>query len=691
MGRVTAQYQRTDSVNYLAEATYYLDSSLHTEVYPAVPGASDRRTVTYTPDNAGRLGSWSSSSTSYAAAASVSSIGYASQNAINTETYGNSLIHAVSYNNRQQPSEIKLGTSGNSTSVLDINYTYSDSTHVNNGNVLSLSYGGGGLSYTQEFTYDTLNRLSTATEKTGSTTNWSQTNAYDRYNNRQIDLGGSSYNLAFSSTTNRITTSGYSYDSSGNLTNDGTHSYGFDAESKVAKVDGTTAYVYNGEGNRVKKLVGESTRFIYGIGGQLVAEYDSASGNLKKEYLAGGITIEPTAVNSNGVQYPTGDHLGSPRVMTNASGSVVSRHDYKPFGEELCASVGGRTTGMGFCNGGDTNRKQFTGYERDVETGLDFAQARYYASAHGRFTSPDPFSASAIIADPQTFNRYQYCRNNPVNSTDPSGLAAVNALFSMSTGDGRGMGMSSKAHGAWSENREEIEALWAKQVEIAFRAIDQSQSNNTALAQNPAGPSQPSSNQAAAASQPRGAVPPPFSSGLEGSPVYQAQNPTPAGVIITLTKPKYVDDLLMDDGNYRVGVLALASISVVDRNGTEMEGPFLIQEQNTSDTPLDENRKLTRAASIVDYIGAAAVVPRRITQAESDQQKGYMATNRITQADSQVLQIGIAGRGAILTVTSDRSVFNTRPVAVDARGIPIPNFTITFAIRSITSNVIGSP
>jgi uncharacterized protein RhaS with RHS repeats len=97
----------------------------------------------------------------------------------------------------------------------------------------------------------------------------------------------------------------------------------------------------------VKKLVGESTRFIYGIGGQLVAEYDSSSGNLKKEYLAGGITIEPTAVNSNGVQYPTGDHLGSRRVMTNSSGSVVSRHDYKPFGEELGASIGGRTTGDG--------------------------------------------------------------------------------------------------------------------------------------------------------------------------------------------------------------------------------------------------------------------------------------------------------------------------------------------------------
>jgi YD repeat-containing protein len=43
MGRVVTQYQRTDSVNYLVEATYYANSSLHTETYPAVPGAGDRR------------------------------------------------------------------------------------------------------------------------------------------------------------------------------------------------------------------------------------------------------------------------------------------------------------------------------------------------------------------------------------------------------------------------------------------------------------------------------------------------------------------------------------------------------------------------------------------------------------------------------------------------------------------------
>ena len=78
IGRVVRQYQRTDSVNYLVEASYYANSSLNTQTYPSVPGAGDRRVVSYTNDAAGRLNALSSLATSYAPAASVSSIGYVS-------------------------------------------------------------------------------------------------------------------------------------------------------------------------------------------------------------------------------------------------------------------------------------------------------------------------------------------------------------------------------------------------------------------------------------------------------------------------------------------------------------------------------------------------------------------------------------------------------------------------------------
>jgi RHS repeat-associated protein len=91
------------------------------------------------------------------------------------------------------------------------------------------------------------------------------------------------------------------------------------------------------------------------------------------------------------------DHLGTPRMVVARTGSLsgVKRHDYLPYGEEIQAGVGGRTTSQGYS--ADSIRQKFTGYERDVETGLDYAHARYFASAQGRFTSPDSVGGGSLI------------------------------------------------------------------------------------------------------------------------------------------------------------------------------------------------------------------------------------------------------------------------------------------------------
>jgi|GEM_PF-5829156 len=74
--------------------------------------------------------------------------------------------------------------------------------------------------------------------------------------------------------------------------------------------------------------------------------------------------------------------------------------------------------------GGDGVRQQFTQKERDIETGLDYFLARYYAGAQGRFTSVDPLLASGNAMAPQSWNRYSYSYNNPLRYTDPSGMLA---------------------------------------------------------------------------------------------------------------------------------------------------------------------------------------------------------------------------------------------------------------------------
>jgi RHS repeat-associated protein len=202
----------------------------------------------------------------------------------------------------------------------------------------------------------------------------------------------------------------YDFDKNGNLTLDAANQrFVYDAENHLKEFFlGTNStstpdavYSYDGEGKRVKKISStEITVFVYDGGGQLVAEYSTQ------------LATTPQ------VSYLTNDHLGSARVITNQLGQVTTRKDYAAFGEELGTSE--RTTNLKYDS--SETRKGYTGYEKDDESGLDFAQARYYNTLHGRFTSVDPLTASATIKNPQTFNRYSYVLNSPYKFTDPLGL-----------------------------------------------------------------------------------------------------------------------------------------------------------------------------------------------------------------------------------------------------------------------------
>ena len=418
LGKITSSNQVTDGQTYSMSYGYNLAGGQTAMTYPS------GRVITSEYDGAGRLSGVrdQSSGVYYAGAASTDAtnrLQYAAHGAVSVMKLGNGLWEHTSFNSRLQTTQIGLGTSSTDSSTMGLSYNYG--TTNNNGNLQSVSYSGGGLSYTQSFGYDALNRLTTSNENSGSS--WSQTNGYDQYGNRWIDYGGGIHNLSFSTTTNRITTSGYTYDSAGNLTNDSIHSYGFDAENKIKTVDGVSGvYGYDGDGNRVRKnfALGEQVRMVYS-GGQLLAEYDLSTGALKKEYVYGAKGLIATIEPSTGTRYATADNLGSPRVVTSSSGSVVSRHDYMPFGEEIGVTVGGRTSGMGY-SVVDGERQKFTQKERDIETGLDYFGARYYGSTQGRFTSPDPLLSSGTVFDPQSWNRYSYTSNNPLKYTDPTGL-----------------------------------------------------------------------------------------------------------------------------------------------------------------------------------------------------------------------------------------------------------------------------
>ncbi len=159
------------------------------------------------------------------------------------------------------------------------------------------------------------------------------------------------------------------------------------------------------------------------------------------------VVITSTTPSSAGTTYwLVTDQLGTPRMIFDKSGSLAttSRHDYLPFGEEVYAATGSRTTTQGYTAAGnnpiDKARQKFTGYEQDAETGLNFAEARYDSSAQGRFTSADSVGGSA--GNPQSLNRYAYVGNNPMNYSDPSGhdrFSASSNGFAAAMGQGSNM------------------------------------------------------------------------------------------------------------------------------------------------------------------------------------------------------------------------------------------------------------
>src|SRR4029077_7840058 len=188
----------------------------------------------------------------------------------------------------------------------------------------------------------------------------------------------------------------------------------YDAENHLltsAGILGSGTYTYDGKGLRVKKVSG-STATVYAFSGtKVISEYvnGAAPTSPTREYIYSGDTML-AKVESGAIQYYHSDHL-SARLMTDPSGTKIGEQGHFPVGESWYASS-------------TTTKWQFTSYERDAESGNDFAVARSYINRLGRFSSPDPLAGKP--ADPQSLNRYSYVGNDPINLVDPSGLIMNN-------------------------------------------------------------------------------------------------------------------------------------------------------------------------------------------------------------------------------------------------------------------------
>jgi RHS repeat-associated protein len=198
--------------------------------------------------------------------------------------------------------------------------------------------------------------------------------------------------------TNRITTSGYGYDSNGNLTSMPLLTLSYDIENRLVQatssLNGTERYVYDPGNQRVWK---QGKVYFYGVEGNLLGTYGDGANNDYNVYFGGKLIWQEAAAG-----------LAAHPINADRMSSTVKHF---PYGEEPTTTT--------------QDRSKFATYYRDATTALDYAQNRYYARTIGRFTSPDPYRASGGPADPQSWNRYAYVQNDPVNYIDPRGLEVI--------------------------------------------------------------------------------------------------------------------------------------------------------------------------------------------------------------------------------------------------------------------------
>jgi RHS repeat-associated protein len=223
--------------------------------------------------------------------------------------------------------------------------------------------------------------------------------------------------LAYDTTNNHITTSGFLYDAMGNQTQlvrpDGTiEKLRYDAAGRLVKVlipvanqpdrvvETTT---YGASSQRLIVQAGDTNstyRTYYAWSGdEVVAEYiDSSSSTLQwtKSYIYLGArllaTMQPTQYSTDYVEYHHPDRLGT-RLITNASNSYLIEQATLPYGVALDAESTG------------ASNRRFTSYERSAQSGLDYAINRHYDAVQGRFTQVDPMGMKAAdLHNPQSLN-----------------------------------------------------------------------------------------------------------------------------------------------------------------------------------------------------------------------------------------------------------------------------------------------
>jgi YD repeat-containing protein len=285
-------------------------------------------TITYTYDNYDRLTSKTtpqgSISYAYDAAGRRTSMTVARQPTVN-----------YSYDNANRVTQITYGT-------LSIGFTYDSADRLT-----SVSRSNG---MAVEYTYDQGSNLTSITYKKNAVMIGNLTYEYDA-TGRRVKIGGSlartSLPQAFISAVygaaNRLTQRAgatFTYDENGNLTNDGTFTYNWNARNQLTSMSGpglAASFQYDASGARISKTVnGQSTSYFYD-GPDVVQELSGTSP--LANILIGGLDKPLVRTDGSGTRTPLTDAQGSTLALTDDEGVIQTEYTYDPFGNTATAGT----------------------------------------------------------------------------------------------------------------------------------------------------------------------------------------------------------------------------------------------------------------------------------------------------------------------------------------------------------------
>jgi RHS repeat-associated protein len=376
----------------------------------------------YSYDVLNRLSSVTGNAAGARAATGATSMSYDVVGNLASYTYPNSVTTSYTYNSLNRLTNVAstkgatnlasfaytLGEAGNRTSVTEqngrvVNYSYDSLYRLTQEQITSdpVAANNGTIGYTYDAVGNRLNRTSTIAAVPTTT---SVVDANDRLTSDAYDANG-----------NTITSSG--------------NGYLYDFENRLLKLNAGTPqevrFVYDGDGNRVAKMVGSgasatTTKFLVDANNptgyaQVVEEI--TTGAVQRVYVYGPSRIsQQQLISSNWqVSFYGYDGHGSVRYLTDASGAITDRYDYDAFGVLIHQT------------GSTPNSYLYAGEQFDSSLGFYYNRARYLNTATGRFWTMDSFSGRRF--DPISLHKYLYADASPINNADPSGLeTAVGAL-----------------------------------------------------------------------------------------------------------------------------------------------------------------------------------------------------------------------------------------------------------------------